>query len=56
MCSLELLMMDGKIETCGVFYKNKQFEKLVHLSGFTVGIFYDARTCERQIQQQQQQQ
>jgi len=49
MCSLELLMMDGKTsETWRVFYENKQFEKHVHVVGFTIGIYYDARTYERQ--------
>jgi hypothetical protein len=28
-------------------YKNKYFEKQVHIVGFTIGIYYDARTYER---------
>ena len=28
--------------------KINKFEKLVHLLGFTIGIYYDARTYERQ--------
>jgi hypothetical protein len=40
MCSLELLMMDGKTsETCRGFYKNKYFEKRVHLVGFNIETF-----------------
>jgi hypothetical protein len=35
-------------ETCRVFHENKWLEKEVHLVGFTIGIYYDARTCERQ--------
>jgi hypothetical protein len=31
-----------------VLCKNKYFEKLVHLVGFTVGIYYDERTYELQ--------
>jgi hypothetical protein len=39
MCSFELLMMDGKTETSRTFYKNKQFEKQVHLVGCTLRIY-----------------
>jgi len=35
-------------ETCRVFYKNKLFVKQVYLVGFTIGIYYDERTYERQ--------
>ena len=49
MCSVELVMMDGKTETCRAFYKNKYFEKYVHLLGCIIRIYYDARTYIRQI-------
>jgi hypothetical protein len=29
--------------------KKNKFEKLVHLVGFTIEIYYDARPCERQM-------
>jgi hypothetical protein len=35
-------------ETCRAFHKNKYFEKQVHLVGIIIGIYYDARTYERQ--------
>ena len=38
-------------KTCRVFYKNKSFQKQVHLVVFTIGIYYDAWTSERQIAQ-----
>ena len=31
------------------FYSNNKFEKLVHLVGFIIGIYYDTRSHERQI-------
>jgi hypothetical protein len=33
--------------------KNKQFEKMVHLFGFNIGIYYDARTygCQKKTLQ-----
>jgi len=31
------------------YSKINKFEKLVHLVGFTIEIYYDAGTCERQI-------
>jgi len=34
-------------ETCRVSFQNK-FEKLVHLVGFIIGIYHDARSPERQ--------
>jgi len=41
-----LLMMDrGTVE----FYSKNKFEKLVHLFGFIVRIYHDARSPERQI-------
>jgi len=33
-------------KTCRAFYKNKWFEKQLHLVGCTIGIYYDARTYE----------
>jgi len=36
-------------ETCGAIYKNKYFEKQMHLVGCTIRIYYDTRTYERQI-------
>ena len=30
------------------FYSKNTFEKLVHLDGFIIGIYYDARSPERQ--------
>jgi hypothetical protein len=38
MYSPELLMTERPPETCRVLYKNKLFEKLVHLVCFTIGI------------------
>jgi len=35
-------------ETCRVYTKNK-VEKLVHLVGFIIGIYHDARLPERQV-------
>ena len=35
-------------ETCRALYKNKKFEKQAHLVGCIIGIYYDARTYERQ--------
>jgi len=35
-------------ETCTVLFQNK-FEKLVHLAGFNIGIYHNARSPERQI-------
>ena len=29
---------------------NQNFEKLVHLVGFTIEIYYDARPCDRQME------
>ena len=37
-------------ETCRVLFQNK-FEKLVHLVGFIIRFYYDARSTERQIRQ-----
>ena len=34
-------------ETCRVLFQNK-FEKLVHLDGFIIRIYHDARSPERQ--------
>jgi len=31
------------------FYSKNKFEKLVHLVGFTIRIYHDARSSERQI-------
>jgi len=31
------------------FYSGNKFEKLVHLVGFVIRIYYDARSPERQI-------
>jgi len=47
--SEKLLMMTEKLsETCRVLFQNK-FEKLVHLVGFIMGIYHEARSSERQI-------
>ena len=35
-------------ETCRVLFQNK-FEKLVHLVGFIIRIYHDARSAEREI-------
>jgi hypothetical protein len=45
--SLELLIIDGKTETCRVIFN--KLEKIVHLVGFTIGIYHDARSHKRQI-------
>ena len=34
------------------FYSKNKFEKLVHLVGFIIRIYHDARSPERQIQYQ----
>jgi hypothetical protein len=45
-------MMDGKTEMSReLFQKWYKFEKLVHLVGFTIEIYYNARPYERQIEQ-----
>ena len=36
-------------ETCRVFIPKNKFEKLVHVVGFIVRIYHDARSPERQI-------
>jgi len=53
MYSPEILMMDGKIvrNMYSVIPKSNKFEKLAHLVGFTIEIYYDARPYERQIWQ-----
>ena len=38
-------------ETCIEFYSKNIFEKLVHLVGFIIRIYHDARLPERQIKQ-----
>ena len=38
-------------ETCRVLFQNK-FEKIVHLVGFIIWIYHDARSPERQIKDQ----
>jgi len=49
MCSLKLLMMDGKTyETCRVIFN--KLEKTAHLVGFTIEIYHDAWSHERQIE------
>ena len=50
--STRLLMMDRKLcpKHVKVYSKNK-FEKLVHLVGFIIRIYHDARSSERQTQQ-----
>ena len=35
-------------ETCRVLLKINIFMKMVHLAGFTIVIYYDVRTYERQ--------
>jgi len=48
--SEKLLMMDRGTERNHVeFYSKNKFEKLVHLGGFIIGIYHDARLPERQI-------
>jgi len=44
-------MIDGKTvrNMQSVIPKQNKFKKLVHLGGFTIEIYYDARSCERQI-------
>ena len=32
------------------FYSKNKFEKLVHLVGFTIGIYHSARSPERQTE------
>ena len=48
---LELLMMDGKTvrNMYSVIPKYKKFEKLVHLVGFIIEVYYDAQPYERKI-------
>jgi len=36
------------------FYSKNKFEKLVHLVGFVIRIYHDARSPERQIQKRKQ--
>ena len=49
-CSEKPLMMDrGTVRNMQRFYSKNKFEKLVHLVGFVVRIYYDARSAERQI-------
>jgi len=50
MYSLELLMMDGKTvrNMLSISIKLNKFDTLMHLVGFTVEIYYDARPYERQ--------
>jgi hypothetical protein len=43
------MLPSAVVEESGLFCKNKWFEKPVYLVGFTTGIYYDARTYERQI-------
>jgi len=48
--SEKLLMMDrGIIPKHVEFYSKNKFEKLVHLVGFIIRIYHDARSAERQI-------
>jgi hypothetical protein len=48
MYSEKLLMMDrGTIPKHVEFYSKNKFEKLVHLVGFIVRIYHDARSPER---------
>jgi lysyl-tRNA synthetase class I len=35
------------------YAKVNKFEKMVHVVGFTIGIYYNARTYERQIYKEQ---
>jgi len=47
-----LLMMDRKpARKHGEFYSKNKFEKLVHLVGFIIGIYHDARSSECKILQ-----
>jgi len=46
--SEKLLMMDRETVTKHVaFYSTNKFEKFVHLVGFTIRIYHDARSAER---------
>jgi hypothetical protein len=48
--SIYMFQMVFPFQTCIVLFRNKiNFEKLVHLFGFTIEIYYDARPCECQI-------
>ena len=49
----ELLMMDGKTvrNMQSVSPEINKFEELAHLVGFTIEIYYDARTYEHQTVQ-----
>ena len=48
-CSEKLLMMDkGTVRNIQSFIPKNKFEKLVHLVGFIIRIYHDARPPERQ--------
>jgi len=48
--SEKLLMMDrGNARNYVEFYSKNKFEKLVHLVGFIISIYHDARSPERQL-------
>jgi hypothetical protein len=49
--SARLLMMDRKPVRNIEFYSKNKFEKLVHLVGFIIRIYHDARSSECQIQE-----
>jgi hypothetical protein len=50
--SEKLLMMDrGTMRNMYSFIPKNKFEKLVHLAGFIVGSYHDARSRERQVLQ-----
>jgi len=46
----KILMMDrGTVRNMQSFIPKNKFEKLVHLIGFIIRIYHDARSAERQI-------
>jgi len=48
--SEKLLMMDrGTVRNMLEFYSKNKFEKLVHLVGFVIRMYHDARSPERNI-------
>ena len=44
------MMMDRTVRNSQEFYSKNKFDKLVHLVGFIIGIYHDARSPELQIQ------
>jgi len=50
MYSAKPLMMDRNCPKHLEFYSKIKFEKLVHLVGFIISIYHDARSPERQME------